>query len=1050
MEIWKILGIEPTEDKKLIKKAYLAKLKVTHPEEKPEEFAILKEAYDLAQEFKFNEVEVKSEFLCELESLYDNFEKRIKVENWVELFNKHLEKDKVSLESLVNSNVEILREELLVFAMDKYYFTHEIWTLIEKEFNIIFYREELCRKFPENFIDFVISHIKYGPTFQFKYLELDGNKNYELFIEKSVEVSNLLKGGALKSHDGLVALKKLFDELDEMDIKYLINELNKATFLGVHISTESKIEKLLELAEEYKDETLPLKHLGYVYLCENNHKEAQNYYKTVLKREENDIQSMLWLIRSLIDTEDYLEAFQLIKDCFKNEEIEGYREIVYDYSAVVCAKLLDYHIKINEEENYSNIKSIKDLGYSYLVLSEYKKANEVYKKLDVSERDEKIYNNLLQSHLYDEDYEGFLQILDDYKTNVGEITGGEVAFCICQYYLIIEDYESCLNECDKFLSKSEDDISILEIKVEALFELQRYNEVIEIAKLILKKGHSNANITLKAAQSFMEQFDYFNALEYANIASSIEFYSVAIQRIRVESLYRIGHEEKAIQLQQHILETGLDDEVINLYASHSYYELEDYQAALDIINKEQSREEREKSLEYALLHASVLENVDELDEAVCVLESQIESQIENHIESQTESINDLILVSNLSRLYNMVETYEKAVELMKKTLLNGEEITVENLKSINYEDFNKNHNCTLHAFQSCVCRFAWILFRNYEEYYKEAIILFEKCKNSEIYFKYSYEIAYCYNEIGEKEKAITFYRLYIEKSGKTDFDWTYNNLINIYKDLKKTDEELIELYEEAIEACPDHQKLFNDYVLLLNKNGLYEKCIEIAEKVLNNQEITYFYEAHNEMWAAFVKLKKRDEFETYNKRFLERAKSEDIENKSYHLCNIAHTYIEDKNYNKALEILNFTEKYLYEKYGEDYDFTKGADDYVLSDLAKCHRRLGNEDLAKKYLDMCLIAIKSCSKCCFNYHKAFALTKYGDYENALKYAFKAEKTKVVSVFCDSAPLCRHAYQILGEIYAEMGEDKLAIEYYEKFLEYEFQLDILNEVERMKNK
>lgn len=48
MNIWKILGIEPTVDKKVIKKAYAAKTRETHPEEKPEEFKQLHEAYQMA------------------------------------------------------------------------------------------------------------------------------------------------------------------------------------------------------------------------------------------------------------------------------------------------------------------------------------------------------------------------------------------------------------------------------------------------------------------------------------------------------------------------------------------------------------------------------------------------------------------------------------------------------------------------------------------------------------------------------------------------------------------------------------------------------------------------------------------------------------------------------------------------------------------------------------------------------------------------------------------------------------------------------------------
>lgn len=48
--IWDMLGITPTRDKRVIKKAYAARVKEIHPEEKPEEFQALYKAYQAALE----------------------------------------------------------------------------------------------------------------------------------------------------------------------------------------------------------------------------------------------------------------------------------------------------------------------------------------------------------------------------------------------------------------------------------------------------------------------------------------------------------------------------------------------------------------------------------------------------------------------------------------------------------------------------------------------------------------------------------------------------------------------------------------------------------------------------------------------------------------------------------------------------------------------------------------------------------------------------------------------------------------------------------------
>lgn len=51
MNIWELLEIEPTTDKKAIRRAYAARTRVIHPEEKPEEFKLLRMAYEVALQF---------------------------------------------------------------------------------------------------------------------------------------------------------------------------------------------------------------------------------------------------------------------------------------------------------------------------------------------------------------------------------------------------------------------------------------------------------------------------------------------------------------------------------------------------------------------------------------------------------------------------------------------------------------------------------------------------------------------------------------------------------------------------------------------------------------------------------------------------------------------------------------------------------------------------------------------------------------------------------------------------------------------------------------
>ena len=70
--IWDILGIEPTSDRKKIKKAYAEKTKIYHPEDYPEEFKIVQEAYQWAMKYASKSVANNSIESEKVEHVFDN------------------------------------------------------------------------------------------------------------------------------------------------------------------------------------------------------------------------------------------------------------------------------------------------------------------------------------------------------------------------------------------------------------------------------------------------------------------------------------------------------------------------------------------------------------------------------------------------------------------------------------------------------------------------------------------------------------------------------------------------------------------------------------------------------------------------------------------------------------------------------------------------------------------------------------------------------------------------------------------------------------------
>ena len=132
MDIWKILGIEPTKDRKAITQAYREKLINTNPEDKPDEFKQLRNAYEEALKYAENQglrtektpVEL---WVDKLDDLYKVFRKRNDVSCWKELLDEDVCK-------AIDSRMAV-EDALLKYLMSKYFITHDVWVYLDKQFS---------------------------------------------------------------------------------------------------------------------------------------------------------------------------------------------------------------------------------------------------------------------------------------------------------------------------------------------------------------------------------------------------------------------------------------------------------------------------------------------------------------------------------------------------------------------------------------------------------------------------------------------------------------------------------------------------------------------------------------------------------------------------------------------------------------------------------------------------------------------------------------------------------------------------------------------------
>ena len=313
-----ILGIETTKEEKDIKKAYRKKLHAVNPEDDPNGFKQLREAYEEALKYvrkKENQIESLSpaeEFICRCEKLYDDFYRRIDEQEWEQLFSEDI---CVSLES-----GEEVRQRFLVFLMEHFRLPASVWKKIDHTFSITNNRKELLEMFPEPYVDFLQQVVRYN-----------GALNYELFSgEVGKDIDDYIEHyHKLRQYADLGMRKEAWEEYHLMEDKYTIyhpyTELEKARLLYSE-EEEEKQEKggriFYSLAEKYPQEERIVCCLGRYCQEKEQWDGLTALYDAVLRKHPESFLARTGRMESILHEGRYQEAREAILDLLEESPVD--------------------------------------------------------------------------------------------------------------------------------------------------------------------------------------------------------------------------------------------------------------------------------------------------------------------------------------------------------------------------------------------------------------------------------------------------------------------------------------------------------------------------------------------------------------------------------------------------------------------------------------------------------------------------------------------------------------------------------------------------------
>lgn len=592
MSIWITLGIDETKDKELIKKAYRTKLTTVNPEDDPDGFMRLREAFEEANRLADKEEDASDEPQEKLsgvelliDEIYMDFSRRIDVESWQELFQDDY------FTSLEQSSDSF--ERLLVYLLDHYRLPSKVFRLIDEMFDIEERRQELTRKFPDNFIDYLINNAKYEDFLNYYLFEGDLS-----FADEFIDAYYEARNGVLK-HEFDEAIAYL-DKLANMPVSHPYTEVLRMQMDmirttdsyedGLVVFNESDAERAKqynercgELLEQYPDDFIILELQGNLELYTGNYDAAEEIFERIRQKENMN--------------QDAIERLAII--AFRQKKYEKSRDLYLEviqknpYDGRARAGMYQANLAYIEEgkawlvDHPDDRERMQEMAWSCYQNYMYEEGIEILDAFEPAfEESFKYYNVKGRMYIEGKRYEEALDCFVKWKQSVEQLMEQEspseedgkkikrypyIKSLMGDCYLNLGRHEEALEILqDALLSNYDEKAYTYEILGELLIQMGRFDDCIRYCDEALNIQPENHMFYLRKAKACFERQYLREAMIACDSALHIFPYEIEAYVYKIKIYQWVEQYEDAVAVIQQYREFMPNSDTMKYYEALNY------------------------------------------------------------------------------------------------------------------------------------------------------------------------------------------------------------------------------------------------------------------------------------------------------------------------------------------------------------------------------------------------------------------------------------------------------------------------------------------------